>query len=686
VTRNVLISLISVWIVSLLAACGGGATPETAVADIPYRIYVTNEGSGDLTVIAGGTHEILATVPLGKRPRGIKVGPSGRRLFVALSGSPPAPPGIDESTLPPPDRAADGVGVVDVETGTVTTVLRGGTDPEQVAVGIDGARLYIANEDAGRASILDIASGEVVASLLVGGEPEGVDISPDGRWVYVTSEEDNQVAVIDTAAEAVVAIIGVGPRPRASTFSPDGTRAYVTSENGGTVAMIDTSTHEVIETLTLEGEMIRPMGVVTSPDGGRVYVTTGRGGTVVVIDAATFEPVGSVAVGARPWGLAVTPDGSRLYVANGPSNDVSVVDTDTLTVVDTVTVGERPWGVAIVESDARSARATVSTVIGDGRPGLSDTQVANPYGVVIGPDGGLYFCDLDNQLIRRRDLASGATTTIAGTGERGYSGDGGPAIEATLDMPHEIQFDADGDLYIVERDNHVVRKVDMTSGVISTVAGTGVEGFSGDGGPATGAELNRPHSIAFAPDGRLLICDIGNHRIRRVDLAANTIETFAGTGEREPTPDGAPLAGTPLNGPRAMAISPDGQLYLALREGNAVHRIDLTTETIHHVAGTGEQGYTGDGGPAVAATLAGPKGLGYGNETLYIVDTENHAIREVDLSTGLITTTLGTGVRGDGPEPNPRACRMSRPHGVWVADQGALYVGDSEAHRIRVLR
>ena len=686
--------ILPLLIVSLLAGCGGATTPETAepadtapaAADIPYRVYVTNEGSGDLTVIAGGTHDVLATVPLGKRPRGIKVGPDGRRLFVALSGSPPAPPGIDESTLPPPDRAADGIGVVDVETGTLTTVLRGGTDPEQVAVSIDGTRLYVANEDAGRASILDIETGEVVASLPVGGEPEGVDISPDGRWVYVTSEEDNQVAVIDTAAEEVVAIIGVGPRPRASTFSPDGTRAYVTSENGAAVAMVDTATHEVVETLTLEGELVRPMGVVTSPDGARVYVTTGRGGTVVVIDAATFEPVGSVPVGARPWGLAITPDGSRLYVANGPSNDVSVVDTDTLTVVDTVMVGERPWGVAIVGSDGGTARATVSTVIGDGRPGLSDTQVANPYGVVIGPDGALYFCDLDNQLIRRLDLMSGATTTIAGTGERGYSGDGGPATEAALNMPHEIQFDRDGDLYIVERDSHVVRKVDMTSGVISTVAGTGVEGFSGDGGPATEAALNRPHSIAFAPDGRLLICDIGNHRIRRVDLAANTIETFGGTGAREPTPDDAPLDGTPLNGPRAMAISPDGQLYLALREGNAIHRIDLATETIHHVAGTGEQGYTGDGGPAVAATLAGPKGLGYRNETLYIADTENHVIRQVDLSTGLITTILGTGSRGDGPEPNPRRSQMARPHGVWVSADGALYVGDSEAHRIRVLR
>ena len=344
-------------------------------------------------------------------------------------------------------------------------------------------------------------------------------------------------------------------------------------------------------------------------------------------------------------------------------------------------------GITLPLEQTFSAVGTVRTVIGTGTPGLSDGEVNNPYGVVIGPDGALYFCDLDNQRIRRLDLATGETTTVAGNGERGYAGDGGPATEASLNMPHEIQFDAEGHLYIVERDNHAVRRVDGRTGIISTVAGTGVAGFSGDGGPAAAAQLSRPHSIVFDPDGRLLICDIGNHRMRRVDLTTGRIETFAGTGERAPTPDGAPLAGTPLNGPRAMALDPAGNLYLALREGNAIYRIDLERETIHHVAGTGEQGYAGDGGPATRAALAGPKGLAYAPDgALYVADTENHVIRRIDLATGIIRTALGTGERGDGPEPEPRRSRLNRPHGIWVDDAGALYVGDSEAHRIRVLR
>lgn len=329
---------------------------------------------------------------------------------------------------------------------------------------------------------------------------------------------------------------------------------------------------------------------------------------------------------------------------------------------------------------------TVTTLVGTGVGGYSDTQVNNPYGLVIGPDGALYFCDLDNQRIRRIDLATRRMTTIAGTGERGYRGDGGPAVAAALNMPHELRFDRRGNLYVAERDNHVIRKIDGNTGIVSTVAGTGVAGFSGDGGPAAHAQLRQPHSILFDRDDTLLICDIGNHRIRRVHVDTGLIETYAGTGEARPTPDGGSVTGSPLNGPRTLAAGPNGDLYLALREGNAIYRIDAATQTLHRVAGTGEPGYGGDGGPARAARLGGPKGLAYAPDgSLYVADTENHVVRRIDLKAGTITTVLGTGTRGDGPESDPRQCRLSRPHGVLFAND-ALYVSDSEAHRLRVVR
>src|SRR5580765_879023 len=341
--------------------------------------------------------------------------------------------------------------------------------------------------------------------------------------------------------------------------------------------------------------------------------------------------------------------------------------------------------IGLSSARALAAGPSVSTLIGTGAPGYSDQQVNNPYGLIIGPDRGLYFCDLDNQRIRRLDLRTHRTTTIAGNGQKAYSGDGGPAVAASLNMPHEIQFDSAGNLYIAERDNHVVRRVDAKTRAISTLAGTGAPGFSGDGGPATRAQLRQPHSIAVAPHGRLLICDIGNHRIRQVDLSTGTIETYGGTGERQPTPDGAPISGTPLNGPRTIAIDRDGDVYLALREGNAIYRIAPKAATIHHLAGTGEQGYSGDGGPARAARLAGPKGLAYARGNLYVADTENHVVRRIELKTGIITTVVGTGRRGDGPEPDPVRCGLSRPHGVFVDAAGVLYVADSEAHRIRIV-
>jgi streptogramin lyase len=344
-----------------------------------------------------------------------------------------------------------------------------------------------------------------------------------------------------------------------------------------------------------------------------------------------------------------------------------------------------------------ASAATVTTLVGNGVAGFSDTQVNNPYGMAIGPDGGLYFCDRGNQRIRRLDLTTKKMTTIAGNGQPGYTGDGGPATAATLAEPHEILFDAAGDLYIAERDNHVIRKVNMKTGIISTVAGTGEAGFSGDGGPAVRAQLRQPHSIFLDRDGTMLICDIGNHRIRRLHLDTGIIETWAGTGVTEATPDGSPVVGTPVTGPRAFIVSPAGDLYLALREGNAILRIDAATKTYKRIAGTGELGFSGDHGSATsarfggsatggAARVAGPKGLAYGpDDSLYIADTESHAIRKVDLKTGIITTVLGTGQIGDGPETDPLQCKLNRPHGVLYAN-GVLYVADSEAHRIRVLK
>ena len=342
------------------------------------------------------------------------------------------------------------------------------------------------------------------------------------------------------------------------------------------------------------------------------------------------------------------------------------------------------------------AGPVVQTVAGTGVAGYepegvtglpaTETLINNPYGVVVGPDGALYFCEVDTGRTRRLHLESHRLTTVAGNGEKAYTGDGGLAMAASFSAPHEIRFDGAGNLYVVERDAHVVRKVDAETGIVSTVAGTGESGYGGDGGAATRAQLRQPHSIAFDADGNLLICDIGNSRVRTVNMNTGLIHSLSGTGERVATPDSGPLSGTPLLGPRSIDTDPQGNAYLVLREGNAVFRLDIRGNSLERIAGTGERGYTGDSGPASQATFNGPKGIAYSvsDHSLYIVDTENHVIRRMNLNTGMIDTVLGSGERGDGPDGDPLGCKLNRPHGVFV-HEGIVYVTDSESHRVRAI-
>jgi streptogramin lyase len=303
--------------------------------------------------------------------------------------------------------------------------------------------------------------------------------------------------------------------------------------------------------------------------------------------------------------------------------------------------------------------AEISTLAGNGTAGFSEIQVNNPYGLALGPDGALYFCEIGNHCIRRLDLHTHTMTRVIGTGVKGNSGDGGVALMAEVNEPYEIRFDRAGNLFFVDMQSSVVRRVERNSGLISRVAGTGEAGFSGDGGLAVEAQFRQPHSIAFAPDGALLVCDIGNRRIRRIDLASGIITTFAGTGEKES-----------LNGPRAIDFDPEGNLYLALREGNAIMRLDRSTKQWSKLP----------------VDVSGPKGISYSPDgALYIADTESHRILRFDLKSQVATVAVGTGKRGDGPDGDPLKCSLSRPHGIFAAKDGVVYIGDSESHRVRQL-
>ena len=327
----------------------------------------------------------------------------------------------------------------------------------------------------------------------------------------------------------------------------------------------------------------------------------------------------------------------------------------------------------------------VYTLIGNGERGSHQADgrplTSEPFGLATGPDGALYYCDLGNHKICR--FIDGLSEKVVGRDMAGNDGSGGVAEDAAITEPYELCFDREGNLWFVDMKAHVVRKVDAMSGIIETVVGSGRAGFSGDGDDARKAQLCQPHSIAFGPDGKLYIADIGNHRIRRYDPDTDLIETWGGSGKKGMTLDGSAIGEVDLYGPRAMVFDKDGSMILALREGNALYRI--TDGHVAHLAGTSKFGYEGDRGPASAARLAGPKGLAVAeNGCIYLADTESHTVRCV-FPDGTIDTVLGDGTEHDGPDGDPATCGLARPHGVHVDAQNRLWVGDSDNHRIRCL-
>ncbi len=255
-------------------------------------------------------------------------------------------------------------------------------------------------------------------------------------------------------------------------------------------------------------------------------------------------------------------------------------------------------------------------------------------------------------------------------------------------MPYDLAWDKSGNLFVVELGNNDLRRIDAKTRVISTVAGSGKPGFSGDGGPATAAQFNEPHSLAFDSAGDIYVCDILNHRIRKIDPTTGIISTWSGTGEAKTPPDGSPIQESPLNGPRALVFGPDGKGYLALREGNAVLQLDPKANSIKRIAGTGKSGFAGNGGPALEAELSGPKALSLdSNGNVYLADTESHSIRYIDIRTGTMEVLVGNGQKGDGPDgDDPLNCRLNRPHGVFVDKDGSILIGDSESHSVRIWR
>lgn len=355
ISRNVLFGSV------LSAALLLGATSVKSQTGGDYQIFVSNEKGGTVTVINGADFKVTATIPIGKRPRGVHASPDGKTLYVAVSGTPiEPPPKLDANGNPifekghdddddekKSDKSADGIALVDIAQKKFLRKIPAGSDPEQFCLSTDGKRLFISNEDTGTATVLDASNGKVITFVPVSREPEGVGVRPDGKVFYVTCETAGDVFAIDAEAYKVIGQIRVGLRPRSIVFLPDGSRGFVPSESAGELSLIDTVNQKLIKTVALP-KGTRPQCLQISADGKKVYAGGGRSGTVAVVDAETLATLNTIKVGTRPWGIALSPDGKYLFAANGPSDDVSVVDLATEKEVLKIKSPGSPWGVAVV--------------------------------------------------------------------------------------------------------------------------------------------------------------------------------------------------------------------------------------------------------------------------------------------------------------------------------------------------
>ncbi len=570
-------------------------------------------------------------------------------------------------------------------------------------VAVDGAgNLYIADSWNNRirkvnaAGVITTVAGDGTRGFVGDGGPAAtarlafpVGVAVDGAGnLYIADRNNNRIRKVNAAGFiSTVAGDGTwgfsgdgGPATAAQLRAPSG----VAVDGAGNLYIADRSNHRIrkvdaagfITTAAGGGSFRRrrafPVGVAV--DGvGNLYIADSSNNRVRKVDAAGF--IATVAgdgtpgfVGDGGWATAawlLSPSGvavdraGNLYIADSSNQRIRKVD----------------------------AAGVIATVAGDGTAGFggdggpaASARLRFPRGVAVDGAGNLYIADSSNNRVRKVN-AAGILTTAAGDGTAGFGGDGGPAASARLFAPEDVAIDGAGNLYIADRNNHRIRKIDA-AGFIATAAGDGTAGFGGDGGPAASARLLYPQSMAVDGAGNLYIADTDNHRVRKVD-AAGFIATVAGDGTAGFGGDGGPAAAAQLRFPRGVAVDGAGSLYIADSSNHRIRKVDAAG-VIATVAGDRTWGFSGDGGPAAAAQLRSPRGVavdGAGN--LYIADTGNQRIRKVDAA-GVITTVAGDGTAGFGGDGGPAAAAQLRfPRGVAVDGAGNLYIADRDNNRIR---
>jgi len=530
--------------------------------------------------------------------------------------------------------------------------------------------------------------------------PGGVAVDKSGNVFFAA---DNRIRKV-TRDGIISTVAGTGE----AGSSGDGGKAEKAQLSGPWGLVID----EAGNLYVTEGTRVRrisPDGIVTTVAGTGIAGFTGDGGP-----ATSAQLAGAM-------GLAVDRKG-HLYIADGGTNRVRKISSDgiiTTVAGDSVvgfsgdggpatkahfafTFGLCADGVGnlwVADLQNRRVRKVstdgiVHTVAGSGTSDewtgafsgvggpATRARLSDPYGIAVDAEGNLLIADTDNHRIRRVN-ARGSIATVAGIGKSGFSGDGGPATEAQLANPWGVVSGKNGDFYVADAYNHRVRHVSKT-GIITTIAGNGKDGFGGDGSPATAAQLLRPAGLALDATGNLFIADSGNNRVRKVGRDG-LISTVAGTGAEGSKGDGGLATKAELYSPFGVAVDRHGDVFITEIFGNRVRKI-APDGIISTVAGHGETRFMGDGGAATDAGLFNPHGIAVDSEgTLFISEYIHHCVRKV-APNGVITTLAGSGTSGEGfsGDDGPATeSRLNRPHFLALDDAGNLFVTDGGNHRIR---
>ncbi len=611
-------------------------------------------------------------------PRGLALSPDGRLLAVADEGN----------------RVVRLVS----KSGTVKTVGRQSATREWKTTSEDEflfqAPQSVSFDGQGNLCVIDKAEAYVVTNPETS-SPERIPLAQPGvsfgQAVSVTVR-GYQTFVLDAQAassDQAVKVVTIGS-PRIKTISRTSDRI-----EGGAEVVVDGQNFG-LETHVLLGDRLVEDAVIESATrlrfqvppqnapGKRTLSIQTRGGLVqqkFEIFAKTFEAMAAGEITTVAGGVPYSGDNGAAILANLKfPRSITIDGAGNIFIADRLNHRIRRVDAisGIISTIAGTGTAAYS---GDGQPALS-ASLNFPTGVAVDHDGNVWIADQLNHRIRRVDAMTGIITTVGGTGVAGFSGDGGPATNAQLNSPQAIVFDSAENVVLTDLKNHAVRRIDALTGVITTVAGTGVSGFGGDNDLAQQARLNQPYGVAIDQFDNLFIADTGNHRVRRVDAGSGVITTVAGNGIAAFQGDGGPAVSASLNQPYGVVIDLTGNLIIADRDNGRIRRVDVATRLISTVAGNGSDDFSGDGGPAISAGLLDPEAVAIdGNGRLFISDTENNRVRLV-LPEGVIQTVVGSDfISGDGgPAIN---ASLSNPFKVLLDRQNNLIIADSENNRVR---